>query len=155
MLEMALQAVLVLLLLVAIGWSALLHRRLATFRQGGDGIARFVGDLVTASARAEAVTREMRGLAQDLARQWQRQRGEGDLAAVELRRLTAEAEAAVRDLRLASAQNPGRAVAPLDGDAPGIRDPAGQNDHGAQAPAPAGPDPSPHERIRHAIRDLR
>ncbi|WP_191062307.1 DUF6468 domain-containing protein, partial [Geminicoccus harenae] len=92
MLEMALQVVLVVLLLVAIGWSALLHRRLAALRQGGDGIGRFVGDLMTATSRAEKAIGEMRGMAEGLGRQWQRQRSEAEALAGELRRLLAEAE---------------------------------------------------------------
>jgi len=150
MLEMALQVVLVVLLLVAIGWSALLHRRLTVLRQGGDGIGRFVGDLMAATGRAETAIREMRAMAEALGRQWQRQRSEAEALAGELRRLVAEAEGGGRALHQAAA------LAPVAAEAARY--------HAAQQPAAAPspgrpvpvPDPvSPHERIRQAIRDLR
>jgi hypothetical protein len=150
MLEMALQVVLVVLLLAAIGWSALLHRRLATLRQGGDGIGRFVGDLVAATGRAETATREMRAMAEALGRQWQRQRGEAEVLAGELRQLVAEAEGGVRTLRQAAA------LAPVAAEA--VRQQAVQQPMAAppaERPECALGPVSPHERIRQAIRDLR
>jgi hypothetical protein len=148
---MALQIVLIVLLLVAIGWNALLHRRLAALRQGGGGLAQFVGDLVGATARAEAGIRELRAAAAELARQWREQRGQGDAAAAELRRLLQDAQAAARELRHAASIQP---AAPV-----GERDGAGRRtgDAGREraAAAPPAPDPSPHERIRRAIQDLR
>jgi Domain of unknown function (DUF6468) len=152
MLEMSLQVVLVVLLLVAIGWSGLLHRRLSMLRQGGDGIAKFVGDLVGATARAEAAIRQMREASQELARQWQRQRAEGDAAAAELRRLTAEAEAIAREMqRTASIQAAQLMAEPSTSTGRPRMDPVGA----FGLAAPSVPDQSPHDRIRHAVRDLR
>jgi hypothetical protein len=152
MLEMGLQVVLVVLLLVSIGWSALLHRRLAALRQGSDGISRFVGDLVDATTRAEAAVREMRALADGLARQWQRQRGDGEAACAELRRLMAEAEGAVRELRRAAAPP---FCPPGDDRTNADKQPSGARGGPARTAASAGGDPSAHAQIRDAIRALR
>jgi hypothetical protein len=150
MLEMALQVVLVVLLLVAIGWSALLHRRLAALRQGGDGIGRFVGDLVAATGRAEMATREMRTTAETLGRQWQRLQGEAEVLAGELRQLMTEAEGSVRALRQTTA------LAPVTVEA--ARQQTAQQPQATppvERPVRAQDPVSPHERIRQAIRDLR
>ncbi|WP_159710231.1 DUF6468 domain-containing protein [Geminicoccus flavidas] len=150
MLEMALQVVLVVLLLAAIGWSALLHRRLATLRRGGDGIGQFVSDLMTATGRAETAIREMRAMAEGLGRHWQRQRGEAEALAGELRQLVTAAEDGVRALREATVLAPAAAET--------------FRQHATRQSVAASPlewpertqDPvSPHERIRQAIRDLR
>lgn len=151
MLEMALQIVLIVLLLVTIGWNALLHRRLAALRQGGGGLAQFVGDLVGATARAEAGIRELRAAAADLARQWREQRGQGDAVAAELRRLVQDAQAAARELRHAAAVQPAAPAGQGDGAA---RRASGAGRHLEDA-VPTAPDPSPHERIRRAMQDLR
>ena len=148
MLEMAMQVVLAVLLLVSIGWSAVLHRRLAMLRQGGDGIARFVDDLIGATGRAEAAIRDMRVLATDLARQWQRQRGEGDGAVIELRRLLADAETVARELGLAVAAG-GTMAEPCR---PAIPTANARTTSTGERPEA---DFSAHERIRQAIRDLR
>jgi hypothetical protein len=147
---MSLQLVLVVLLLVAICWSAMLHRRLAALRQGGDGIGKFVGDLIGATSRAEAATRQMREVSAELARQWQRQRTECETLAAELRRVGGDADALLREMR----QPPVRTATRPDDREPHVSAPPPGPPGVAGAKACAA-DPSQHERIRHAIRDLR
>ncbi|WP_035485822.1 DUF6468 domain-containing protein [Geminicoccus roseus] len=144
---MLLQVVLIVLLPLSIGWSALLHRRLASLRQDGGGIARFVDDLVAATARAEVVVRDMRNQAQDLGRQWQRQRADSEAAFAELRQLVLQAEGRMQQLRRES---------PLPIDLP--VDSQGVPSTGKRPPARSdnnSPGPSSHERIREAVRALR
>jgi hypothetical protein len=146
LLELSLQVVLVVLLACSIGWSMLLHRRLASMRRGGDEIGRFVLELTGATARAETATRQMREASAEMSRQWQRQRSESEQLAGELRRASADADQLLHGVREASAQ----ACATRPGAASG---PAAM---GAYEPdQSAADDHDRHERIRRAIRDLR
>lgn len=91
-LGIAIDVLVALLLVAAIGWAVVLDRRLRDLRTGKDGVRQAVGDLADAAVRAEAAVAALRLAAEKSGQELAAQQSRAHAASEELAMLVGAAE---------------------------------------------------------------